>query len=110
MRKGEIWRARLPFAPGHVQAGERPVLIIQNDTFAALPTVLVVPFTGTLASARFAGTLVVPPDGRNGLTTRSVALVFQARAVDKQDLVSRLGFLDPTTLARIVTLLGQLTA
>jgi mRNA interferase MazF len=110
MRKGEIWRARLPVAPGHVQAGERPVLIIQNDTFSALPTVLVTPFTGTLAAARFGGTLVVPPDGRNGLTTRSVALVFQARAVDKQDLITRLGILDSATLARILSLLGQLTA
>src|ERR1019366_5134818 len=73
MRKGEIWRAQLPFAPGHVQAGERPVLIIQNDAFSALPTVLVVPFTGTLAAARFGGTLVVPPDGRNGLTPRAGA-------------------------------------
>ncbi len=110
MRKGEIWRGRLPYTPGHVQAGERPVLIIQNDAFAALPTILIVPFTGRLTSARFPGTLLVPPDGRNGLTTSSVALVFQARAVDKQDLVYRLGVLDPATLARVLSLLGQLTA
>ncbi len=109
MRKGEIWRGRLPHAPGHVQSGERPVLIIQNDAFATLPTVLVVPFTGRMAAGRFPGTLVVAPDGRNGLTTSSVALVFQARAVDKQDLVSRLGVLDPATLARIIALLGHLT-
>jgi hypothetical protein len=32
MRKGEVWRVRLPAATGHKQAGERPAVIIQNNT------------------------------------------------------------------------------
>lgn len=69
MRRGEVWRVRLPAASGHAQAGERPALVIQHDAYTVvLPTVLVVPFTGSLAALRFAGTLRVDPDGSNGLT------------------------------------------
>ena len=77
MRRGELWRVRIPFAPGHAQGGDRPALIVQNDALtASLPTVLIIPFTSTQAAARFAGTHLVSPDGRNGLTLPSVALVF----------------------------------
>src|SRR4029079_1529165 len=109
MRRGEVWRVRLPPASGHAQAGERPALVVQNDAFpAALPTVLVVPFTGSLAAARFAGTLRVDPDGTNGLTTPSVALAFQLRAIDRRDGVQRLGEVDATTFAAVVDLIRDL--
>jgi mRNA-degrading endonuclease toxin of MazEF toxin-antitoxin module len=52
MRRGEIWRVRIPFAPGRAQAGDRPALIVQNDPFiASLPTVLIVPFTSAITVA-----------------------------------------------------------
>jgi mRNA interferase MazF len=110
MKKGEIWRVRLPFGPGHAQTGERPAVIVQDDLFnASLPTVLIVPFTSAQAATRFAGTLVVPPDGQNGLTTPSVALVFQLSAVDKRGCLRRLGVLDPSTLDQVFVALDQLT-
>ena len=110
MKKGEIWRVRIPFAPGHKQAGERPALLIQDDTFnSALPTTLIVPFTSTQAASRFAGTLAVQPDGQNDLTVPSVALVFQVTALDKRDCVRRLGILDAPTLAQVFAMLDKLT-
>jgi mRNA interferase MazF len=110
MRRGEVWRVRLPQAAGHSQSGDRPAIILQNDAFvAALPTVLVVPFTGNLAASRFAGTLRVDPDGTNGLTMPSVALAFQLRAVDQRDCVQRLGFVDAATLAAVTDLVRDLT-
>ncbi len=109
MRRGEVWRVRIPFAPGHAQAGDRPALIVQNDPLiASLPTVLIVPFTSTPAAARFSGTLVVPPHGQNGLTMPSVALVFQLRALDKRDCLQRLGVLDADTLDGVLALIDQL--
>jgi mRNA interferase MazF len=109
MRRGEVWRVRIPFAPGHAQAGDRPALIVQNDSLiASLPTVLIVPFTSTPGAARFPGTLVVPPDGHNGLTVPSVALVFQLRALDKRDCLQRIGVLDDPTLDGILALIDQL--
>ena len=109
MKRGEIWRVRIPFSSGHAQAGDRPALIVQNDSYlASLPTILIVPFTSTTAAGRFAGTLAVQPDGQNGLTMPSIALIFQVRAVDKRDCVQRLGMVDDQTLGRIIGLLEQL--
>ncbi len=111
MRRGEVWRVRLPPASGHAQAGDRPALVVQNDAFTAvLPTVLVVPFTGNLSAARFAGTLRVDPDGTNGLTTPSIALAFQLRAVDQRDCVQRLGEVDAATLAAVTDLIRDLNS
>jgi mRNA-degrading endonuclease toxin of MazEF toxin-antitoxin module len=110
MRRGEVWRVRLPPASGHAQSGDRPALVVQDNAFTAtLPTVLVVPFTGNLAAARFAGTLRVDPDGKNGLTTPSIALAFQVRAIDQGDCVQRLGEVDAATLAAITNLITDLT-
>jgi mRNA interferase MazF len=109
MRRGEVWRVRIPFAPGHAQAGDRPALVLQNDPLiASLPTVLVIPFTSTPGAARFPGTLVVPPNRQNGLTAQSVALVFQLRAIDKRDCLQRLGVLDDATLDEVLALIDQL--
>jgi mRNA interferase MazF len=86
-------------------------VIIQNDTLIhQLPTVLIVPFTGTQAATRFPGTLLIQPDSQNGLTVPSVALVFQTRALDKQDFLRKLGTLDASTMHLILDLLTQLTA
>jgi mRNA interferase MazF len=109
MRRGEIWRVRIPLAPGHAQGGDRPALIVQNDPLiASLPTVLIVPFTSAPGAVRFHGTLVVQPDGQNGLTLPSVALVFQLRALDKRDCLQRLGVLDSATLDSVLALIDQL--
>lgn len=89
----------------------RPAIIIQGDSYTAvLPTVLVVPLTGTLATNRFPGTLVIYPDPQNGLTVPSVALVFQTRVLDQRDLLSRMGEVDPATLAQIAALLTAMTS
>ncbi|HKB38952.1 MAG TPA: type II toxin-antitoxin system PemK/MazF family toxin [Gemmataceae bacterium] len=110
MKRGEVWRVRLPSVPGHTQAGLRPAVIIQEDqATAALPTVLIVPFTGTQAASRFLGTLTVRPDEQNGLTVPSVALVFQQTAIDKSNCLQRLGVLDPVTLDQIFVELDKLT-
>ena len=64
MRQGEIWWVRIPFTGGHEQAGERPALIVQSDAaIAALPTVLVVPFTSVLAN------LAISRDAANSADT-----------------------------------------
>jgi mRNA-degrading endonuclease toxin of MazEF toxin-antitoxin module len=110
VKKGEVWRVRIPPGGGHVQAGERPAVIVQNDPFiSSLPTAFVVPFTSKMRTSRFTGTLVVQPDGRNGLTVPSVALVFQFGAQDKRDFLYRLGVLDNQTLDQILAVLHQLT-
>ncbi len=109
MKRGEIWRVRLPPSSGHAQAGDRPAVIVQNvASFSSLPTVLIVPLTSSPAATRFPGTVLVQPDGQNGLTHPSVALAFQLRALDRRDCLLRLGIVDVPTLDRIVALIDQL--
>ena len=110
MRKSEVWQVNIPFTPGHAQAGERPAVILTEDAFIpALPTLLIVPFTGSRATVRFPGTVPVQPDGQNGLTMPSVALVFQLRALDKRDFLYSPGVLDPATLDQVFAELDKLT-
>jgi mRNA interferase MazF len=110
MKRGEVWRVRIPPAPGHAQAGERPAIIVQELAFNnSLPTTLIVPLTSKLAAARFSGTLVIQPNQHNGLTAPSVALVFQIRTLDKQNCIHSLGMLDPATLDQIFAELDKLT-
>lgn len=110
MQRGEVWRVQLPTVPGHTQAGVRPAVIVQEDkATASLPTVLIVPFTGAKAATRFPGTVLVQPDGKNGLTVPSVALVFQLTAIDQRNCLQPLGVLDAATLGLIFTELDQLT-
>jgi mRNA-degrading endonuclease toxin of MazEF toxin-antitoxin module len=110
MKKGEVRRVRLPSVPGHTHAGLRPAVIVQEgQATALLPTVFIVPFTGTQAALRFPGTLPVHPDGQNGLTVASVARAFRLTAVDKANCQQRLGVLDPGALDQIFDQLDKLT-
>ena len=61
-----------------------------------------------MGAARFDGTLVVTPDGQNGLTVPSVALVFQARALDKRHCLRQQGTLSQLTMDQVVAILGKL--
>ena len=109
MGRGEVWRVRFGPASGHVQAGDRPAVIVQQDRHTArLATLLVVPFTSRLKTRKYPGTLLVQPDGRNGLTVPSVALGFQIRAVDQRDVIAQLGVLDAAVLDQVTALVDQL--
>ena len=110
MKKGEVWRVRIPPGPGHAQSGERPAVILQELAYNnTLPTTLIVPLTSKLAASRFGGTLVIQPDPNNGLTAPSVALVFQLRTLDQQHCLARIGALDPATLDKIFGEFDKLT-
>jgi mRNA interferase MazF len=110
MRRGEVWQVDIPFTPDHAQSGVRPAVIVQDDlSIATLPTILMVPFTSSRGALRFPGTVLVQPDGQNGLTVPSVALVFQMRALDKRYYLQRLGVLEAGVLDQIFVELDKLT-
>lgn len=109
MKKGEIWRVRLPHLPGHGQSGDRPAIIVQNDTqISSLPTVVIVPLTGSSAANRFPCTIEIPPEASNGLTVPSVALAFQIRALDKSYFLSKMGTISQLQLDQVLALIEQL--
>jgi mRNA interferase MazF len=110
MLRGDVIRARIPFAPGHAQFGERPAIIVQDDVYGApLSTLLIVPFTSNLRASRYPGTVLVQPDGQNGLTLPSVAMVFQIRVLDRLYCGPALGRLDSAKLDLIFAELDRLT-
>lgn len=110
MKRGDVWRVRIPPAPGHAQSGERPAVIVQELAFNnSLPTTLIVPLTSQLSASRFDGTLVIQSDSQNGLTMPSVAMVFQLRVIDQRNCLKKLGEVDAATLDQILDVLDQLT-
>jgi mRNA interferase MazF len=62
---------------------------------------MVAPLTSNLAALRFGFSVRVEPSSENGLTTPSVVMVFQMRAIDKARIVSNLGKLSEADMKRV---------
>ena len=101
MTRGEIWWADLGPYRTQEQTGRRPVIVWQSDTLTRLlQSVLVVPLTTNLDRAKLAGTaLIAASDG--GLSSDSVALAFQMRAVPKNRLKTLIRSLTTEELAEL---------
>ncbi len=115
MNQGDVWLISLPAVGGREQAGQRPAVVLQSQSYGQnSPLVVVVPLTSQKDATRFAGTVAIEADARNGLRTRSVAMVFQIRAVDRSRFRTRLGTISPGDLSRIFAevdrLLGRSTS
>ena len=109
MRQGDIVWVELPSGEGRAQSGRRPAVVLQDESLALSTTVLV-PLTTQLAALRFPATVLLEPDGRNGLRAPSVALVFQVRAVDQQFIsTGTQGTVAPAKLNELFTALDELT-
>lgn len=108
MGPGDIYW--INFAPrgGHAQAGRRPAVVIQNQNACDdLTTVLVVPLTSQQEAIKFKGTTVIHPDAENYLPRTSVALAFQATAIDKAFLSEHIGKVSENDLGRVMDALYE---
>jgi mRNA interferase MazF len=94
MYRGEIWWANLPEPVGSEPGYDRPVLIIQDDTFTQsnINTVIVVMITSNLKLAAAPGNVLLPR-AASGLPKDSVANVSQILTLDKKFLIERIGSL-----------------
>ncbi len=91
---GDIYLVEIPASDRREQQGVRPAIVVQTSKNSErLPTVLIVPFTTQIKAVHFPYTFVVEPDITNNLTSTSIALVFQLRAIDKKRMKNRLGCL-----------------
>ena len=90
---------------GHEQAGSRPAIVIA-DTPANVA--IIVPFTSNVQALRFPFTLEVKPTERNGLAALSIALIFQARAIDKRRFKKKVGDLDDLLRTQLDSILMNL--
>lgn len=103
MRRGEIYRFRIPKGIGHEQAGERLGVVVQADELLPRSVVIVAPTSRRARPASFRPEIEVA-----GITTR--VLVEQLGAVDAQRLGKRVGHLTVEELwvvdDALVTVLG----
>ena len=101
MKRGELWMASLDPIRGSEQAGTRPVLVLQADALNAfLRTAVIVPFTSNLNWSRYPFCVQVPA-GEGGLSSDSVALCHQTRAIDYTRLTRRMGQVSDATLNQV---------
>jgi mRNA interferase MazF len=100
-KRGEVWLADLNPIRGSEQAGMRPVLVFQNDAILRFGTTIVaIPFTTNLRRAALPTCFRVAA-GEGGLTSDSVALCHQIRALDTTRMVRHLGTVSEQTLIDI---------
>jgi mRNA interferase MazF len=109
--RGEIWLVDLGSGRGHEQSGQRPVLVVSDDTLNAGPAglVIVIPLTSKVAKSKNipAHIPVDPPEG--GLQTPSVILCDQLRTISKDRLgKAPWGAVSGTTLASVEGVLCML--
>ena len=101
MKRGDIWWADLGAYRRQEHTGRRPVIVWQSDTLTRLlQSVLVVPLTTNLDRAKLAGTALIAASG-DALSSDSVALAFQMRAIPKASLKARIRALTEEELAEL---------
>jgi mRNA interferase MazF len=87
-RRGEIWLADLGMVRGHEQSGQRPVLVMSENSFNSglAGLVMVIPLTSKVKKSKHipAHIPVDPPEG--GLKTPSIILCDQLRTISKDRL------------------------
>jgi mRNA interferase MazF len=109
MQRGEIWIVGLPFSSEREQSGERPAVVLQDAVYGQKsPLVLITLLTSQQSALRFPGTVLVQPSSPNGLSLPSVAMVFQARALDRVRFKRKVGDLEAAYLQAILDELQRL--
>lgn len=97
MRRGEVWTAS--GGPGY--AGKpRPVVIVQDDAFAATASVTLCAFTTDPTEAPLFR-VEIAPTGANGLRTPSRLMVDKITTVPRTRLGERIGVLADEDMLRL---------
>lgn len=104
MKRGEIWTAADPSSD---YAGKpRPVLVLQDDAFAATDSVVVVPFTTDPTVAPLLRLPVAPDPATNRLSQPCSLMVEKVTAVRRSKLGQLVGELDNRQMATLGALVA----
>jgi len=102
VKRGEIYLVFFDPTVGHEIRKTRPALIIQNDIGNRYsPLTIVAAITSKISPVAHPVEVVIEPSRTNGLDVRSAIRLDQIRTVDRQRLVSRLGVIDASTMAKV---------
>ena len=97
MKRGEIWTV----ADGGGYAGKpRPVVIVQDEAFAALDSVTICPLTSDPSDLPLFRIPLLPQDD-NGLRQESRIMADKITTVRKTKLGSRIGIVSPDDMRRL---------
>jgi mRNA interferase MazF len=99
--RGDVWLVDLNPTRGSEQSGIRPAIVMQRpnlDRFTS--TTIIVPLTTNLRRLGVPGCVKIPA-GEGGLTEASVVLGFQAKVIDRQRMIRKLGSLSAERLSEI---------
>jgi len=97
VKRGEVWSA----AGGKGYTGKpRPVVVVQDDRFAATASVTVCPFTSDATEAPLIR-LPIEPSGTNGLRALSRLMVDKLTTMSRDQVRARLGVLSDDDMVRL---------
>ncbi len=102
VERGQLWWAELPNPTGSEPGFNRPVLVIQADTFnqSRISTVVVIAVTSNLGLTEAPGNVSLSKS-KSGLAKDSVANVSQISTIDKGSLTEVISTLDRLTMQQI---------
>lgn len=100
MKRGDVYFVKLPYTPGMVeQSGDRPCVILQNDTGNAYScSVIVAPITSSVKKKMPTHVYVKTMDG---MLVDSVVLLEQIRTIDKKRILNYLCHFSSEVMERI---------
>ena len=100
VRRGEIYLVSLDATRGREQRGQRPALVIQNDSGNEFSATTMVAVMSTQANAGYHFRVEVQPD-EGGLREASTIMLDQIRTVDQTRLRDRLGKASPAVMEEV---------
>ena len=86
---GDVVIVDMGLPMGYEQTGVRPAVFLHAERNVSL----VSPLSSNPQRLQFNNTVPIEPDGTNGLEKKSVALVFQMRAIDSRRIIKSIGTL-----------------
>ena len=102
-KRGEVWKVSFDPTVGAEIRKTRPAVVISSDAVGRLPIKLVVPITDWKpAFVPNIWHVRIDPDPTNGLTKTSAIDVLQARGMDTQRFLQRMGEVTPEKLEEIL--------
>jgi mRNA interferase MazF len=102
MIKGDVYLAEIDSSQGSGEAGTRPAIIVSRDAInATSPVLIIVPITSRINKKQLYPSHVEMKMGEAGLTSDSVVLCEQVRAISRTKLQKHLGHLSIQRMSQV---------
>lgn len=103
----EIWNVELSYSGegvGHEERYQHPCIVVKFNKFVDMATII--PLTSHIQALKdFPYTHIINPNTSNGLTTQSIAMIYQIRSLSKQRFLRNRGRIGKIDFGKIITIL-----